>query len=113
MKCSWLLTQTDESVIVENRKRLAPVRKKIASGSNLSRQDKVLVGSVMGKFTQSSLQIEESKAEKLATLTDEQKVCAKSLLHQCAFLIRRGQPLDRMYQESKLSIPSVVSLRRK
>ena len=100
-------------MLVENRKRLAPVREKIASGSTLSEQDKILVGSVMEKFTQSSLQIENSKAEKLAILTDEQRACAKTLLNQCTFLVRYGQPLDRMYQESKLSVPGVVSLQRK
>ena len=100
-------------MLVENRKRLAPVREKIASGSTLSEQDKILVGSVMEKFTQSSLQIENSKAEKLAILTDEQRACAKTLLNHCTFLVRYGQPLDRMYQESKLSVPGVVSLQRK
>ena len=73
----------------------------------------MLVGSVMGKFTQSLLQIEKSKTEKLAILTDEQRTCAKSLLNQCTFLVRRGQPLDRMYRESKLSVPGVVSLAKK
>ena len=70
----------------------------------------MLVGSVMGKFTQSLLQIEKSKTEKLAILADEQRTCAKSLLNQCAFLVRCGQPLDPMYEESKLSVPGVVSL---
>ena len=110
---SLLLSQAAESVIVENRKRLAPIREKLASGSDLSKQDKMLVGSVMGKFTQSSLQLETSKAEKLAILTDEQRTCAKTLLNQCTFLVRSGKPLDRMYQESKLSVPGVVSLGRK
>ncbi len=110
---SLLLSQAADSVIVENRKRLAPIREKLASGSNLSEQDKTFVGSVMGKFTQSSNQIEKSQAEKLAILTDEQRACAKTLLNQCTFLVRRGQPLDRMYQESKLSVPSVVSLANK
>ena len=113
-KCSsLLLSQAADSVIVENRKRLAPIREKLASGTDLSEQDKMLVRSVMGKFTQSALQIETSKAEKLATLTDEQRTCAKTLLNQCTFLVRSGQPLDRMYQESKLSVPGVVSLGRK
>ena len=114
MECSsLLLSQATDSVLVENRKRLAPVREKIASGSTLSEQDKILVGSVMEKFTQSSLHIEHSKAEKLAILTDERRACAKTLLNQCTFLVRYGQPLDRMYQESKLSVPGVVSLQRK
>ena len=114
MDCSsLLLSQTTDSVLVENRKRLAPVREKIASGSTLSEQDKILVGSVMDKFTQSSLQIEKSKAEKLAILTDEQRACAKTLLNQYTFLVRYGQPLDRIYQEFKLSVPGVVSLQRK
>ena len=108
-KCSsLLLSQAADSVIVENRKRLALIWEKLASGSHLSEQDKMLVGSVMGKFTQSSLQIEKSKAEKLAILTDEQRTCAKTLSNQCTFLVRRGQPLNRMYKESKLSAPGVV-----
>ncbi len=113
-KCSsLLLSQAANSVIFENRKRLALIWKKLASGSHLSEQDKMLVGSVMGKFTQSSLQIAKSKAEKLAILTDGQRACAKTLLNQCTFLVRCGQPLDRMYQESKLSVPGVVWLGRK
>ena len=107
---SLLLGQAADPVIVENRKRLAPIREKLAKGSDLSKQDKMLVGSVMGKFTQSSLQLEKSKAEKLAILTDEQRACAKTLLNQCTFLVRYGKPLDRMYQESKLCVPGVVSL---
>ena len=110
---SLLLGQAADPVIVENRKRLAPIREKLAKGSDLSKQDKMLVGSVMGKFTQSSLQLEKSKAEKLASLTDEQRACAKTLLNQCTFLVRYGKPLDRMYQESKLCVPGVVSLGRK
>lgn len=42
----------------------------------------MLVGSVIGKLTQSSLPIEESKAEKLAILTDDQRTCAKILLKE-------------------------------
>ena len=51
-KCSSLLLgQAADSVVVENRKRLAPIREKLGSGSDLSEPDKMLVGSVMGKFT--------------------------------------------------------------
>lgn len=45
----------------------------------MGEQDKMLVGLVMGNYTQSSLQIGKSKAQKLAVLTDEQRTCAKTL----------------------------------
>ena len=109
---SLLLSHATDSAIAENRKGLAPIREKIASGSRLNEQDKMRVRSVRRSFTQSSLQLEGSKVEKLAILTDEHKACTKTLLKQCTFLVRRGQALDRMYQEAQLSVPGLVSLRR-
>lgn len=87
-------------------------RKKNVHAWILSEQEKMLVMSVMGDSTRSSLQVEKSKSEKLAIPTDEQMACAKTLLNQCTFLVRYGQPLDRMYQESKLSVPGVILLER-
>ena len=109
---SLLLTQATDSAIAENRKGLAPNREKITTVSRLSEQDEMRVRSVMRNFTQSSLQVEGSKVEKLAILTDEHKACAKTLLKQCTFLVRRDQALDRMHQEVRLSVPGLVSLRR-
>ena len=101
-KCSsLLLSQAGDSVIVENRKRLTPIQDKLASGSDLSKPDKMLVGSVMEKFTQSPLQIEKRKAEKLAFLTDEQRTCARMLLNQCTFLVRQRESVwNYLYLQS-------------
>lgn len=76
---SLLLSQATDSAIAENRKGLAPTREKITTGSRLNEQDEMRVRSVMRNFAQSSLQVEGSKVEKLAILTDEHKACAKTL----------------------------------
>lgn len=88
-----------------------PLRKWIANGLDISEQDKMLVsnGNCHAELT---LGREEQGSKASGSNRRAEGVC-QILLLQCTFRVRYGQPLDRTYEESKLSVPGVVSLKRK
>lgn len=109
---SLLLSQTPGPTLLKTRDELAPIRAKIYSGSALSEGDIGRMKSTMASFESRSLVLPEVEITGLIDLDPDIKEPAKRLLAQCIFLVRKGLPLDPMYEEAQVTLPGVLVLRR-
>jgi hypothetical protein len=110
-KCSsLLLSQASEKELLQSRNELSPIRQKLARGLELSEEDKNHVREIMKSFMESSLEVTSHEIGDLVTMEPHQRDSAKELLKYCIFLMRKGLPLERMYQEAFLTVPGLLRL---
>ncbi|KIW89484.1 uncharacterized protein Z519_09640 [Cladophialophora bantiana CBS 173.52] len=109
---SLLLSQMPTAALLDMRDDLAPVREKIFNGAELSADDVQRMKSAMRSFESRSLVLPAVEVEGIIHLDPHIKEPAKKLLSQCLFLVRKGLPLEPMYEEAQVTLPGLLALRR-
>ena len=113
-KCSsLLLSQMTPATLQRARRDLAPFRAKIVTGSPLLDDDVESMKRAMASFESRSLALPVCEIKNIVDLDSSIKTAAKKLLSQCVFLVRKGPPLDPMYEEAQITLPGLLALRRK
>ncbi|OQV01042.1 SIR2-like domain-containing protein [Cladophialophora immunda] len=109
---SLLLSQMPAAALLDLRDELAPVREKIFHGVELSADDVQKMKSAMRSFENRSLVLPEVEIQDIIDVDQRIKGPAKKLLSQCLFLVRKGLPLEPMYEEAQVTLPGLLALRR-
>ncbi|KIW76491.1 hypothetical protein Z517_11237 [Fonsecaea pedrosoi CBS 271.37] len=109
---SLLLSQMPTAALVDMRDDLAPVREKIFNGEELRADDVQRMKLAMRSFETRSLVLPEVEIEDVIHLDGRIKELAQKLLSQCLFLVRKGLPLEPMYEEAQVTLPGLLALRR-
>lgn len=107
---SLLLSQVPEATLLKTREDLGPIRAKLFSGSTISGEDVDMMKSLTTTFQSRSSVLPEVDIKELVDLDPPTKEAAKRLLAQCIFLVRKGPPLDPMYEEAQMTLPGLFAL---
>jgi hypothetical protein len=107
---SLLLSQVPEATLLKTREELGPIRAKLFSGSTISEEDVDRMNSLMTTFQSRSLVLPKVEIKELVDLYLPTREAAKRLLAQCIFIVRKGLPLDPMYEEAQVTLPGLFAL---
>jgi hypothetical protein len=107
-----LLAQATEEDITTCRNGLFPIRQKISEHTMLDAEDKNLLAEKLGAFKREAADAEDSTVTVLATLDENVRHHLLGFLEHCTFILRKGEPLDRMYEQPELTLPGVLKLER-
>ncbi|OAP65496.1 hypothetical protein AYL99_01468 [Fonsecaea erecta] len=107
-----LLSQMPRAALLDLRDELAPIRDKVFKGTELLADDVQKMKSAMRSFENRSLVLPEAEIKDIIHLDPRIKEPAQKLLSQCLFLVRKGHPLEPMYEEAQVTLPGLLALRR-
>ena len=83
------------------------------SDQSLSPEDVQTIKQVVNKFESRSLKLPTISVESIVRMSPPTLLeQATSLLQRCVFLVRKGPPLDPMYEEAQLTVPGLHVLRQ-
>jgi hypothetical protein len=108
---SLLMSQMSPTLLHKARKELEKFRAKIASEAPVLEDDVAGMKAIMAAFESRSLALPEVEIRQLVDLDEEIKDKARQLLTHCVFLVRKGPPLDPMYEEAQISLPGLLAVR--
>lgn len=107
-----LLAQASEEDITTCRKRLVPIRQRISEHTILDGENMRMLAEELGAFKREAADAEDSTVTALATLDESVRQSLLGFLDHCTFILRKGEPLDRMYEQPELTLPGVLKLER-
>lgn len=107
-----LLGQASKHDIERYRAALAPIRDKLAMNAPLDAGTRALLVTALGMFKRASVDVEGAPITELAVLPEQTKTVLLEFLKHCVMLVRKGDALDRMYEEPQFTVPGVLRLER-
>ena len=108
-----LLSQASEQDLVDARRRLAPIRRKLAANEPLDAAARELLASELKSFAGAAVDVEDEPISEIgAPYLDAVAGDVKEYLQQCVFLVRKSEAMDRMYEEPQFALPGVMTLER-
>lgn len=106
-----LLGQASERDLSFSRDALAPVRGKLANNEPLDVETRELIAKELARFKMSSVDVEDKPINEIAALSDQSRELMQGFLRHCVFLVRKGEALDRMYEEPQFTLPGALRLK--
>jgi hypothetical protein len=107
-----LLAQATEEDITTCRNALNPIRQRILKHTMLDAEEKSILAEKLGAFKREAADADESTITVLATLDVDLRHHLLRFLEHCTFILRKGEPLDRMYEQPELTLPGILKLER-
>jgi hypothetical protein len=108
-----LLSQASEQDLVDARKRLAPIRRKLAANEPLDAAARELLANELKSFAGAAVDVEDEPISEIgAPYLGAVAGDVKKYLQQCVFLVRKSEAMDRMYEEPQFALPGVMTLER-
>lgn len=107
-----LLAQASEEDITTCRRGLLPIRQRISEHTMLDDENKSLLAKKLSAFKREVADAEDSTITVLADLDENVRDLLRGFLNHCTFILRKGEPLDRMYEQPELTLPGVLKLER-
>ncbi|KAM0715007.1 hypothetical protein Q7P37_009472 [Cladosporium fusiforme] len=105
-----LLAQASEDDITVCRRGLAPIRQRISEDTILDAETMQILVEQLGAFKREAADAEDSEIAMLATLDETARRNLLGFLEHCTFVLRKGEPLDRMYEQPEMTLPGVLKL---
>ncbi|KAF2766269.1 hypothetical protein EJ03DRAFT_354095 [Teratosphaeria nubilosa] len=105
-----LLGNASEADVVESRSRLAGLRRHLRARGAL---DPGVDGGwerELRRFERASVDVGDVTVRGVAVVAPEVEERIVEFLRLCVFLVRKGEPLDRMYAEPQLMLPGLMRL---
>lgn len=107
-----LLAQASEEDITICRKGLVPLRQRILEHTTLDAESMEILVEQLGAFKREAADAEDTAITMLAALDEDARRVLLEFLEHCTFILRKGEPLDRMYEQPELTLPGVLKLVR-
>lgn len=105
-----LLGQASPQDIMEYRDAFASIRESLAANTSIGEDALARFNGQLRSFKKATADVESSPITELLELSQETRRELCEFLVGCVFLVRKGEPLDRMYDEPDLTLPGVLRL---
>jgi hypothetical protein len=105
-----LLGQASEQDLIDGRKHLTAIRRKLATNEKLDKESRDKLAGELKSFAGAAVDVEDEPVTDIVALDVETREYIQDYLRLCVFLVRKSEAMDRMYEEPQFTLPGMISL---